>query len=87
MVRPHFAELLLDLKLHGKRDPLKSRSGFSDDISQVHGVLHNPSTRRASKIVAYRNWLKTHQPCVFGRGAAGKRQVFICLLDERSART
>ena len=83
MPGPHFAERLLQLRLHGRRDPLRSRGDFSDDIQQVHGILHNPKARKSSKIVAYRNWLKSHQPCVFGRGAAGKRQVFICLLDER----
>ena len=83
MTRPHFAEFLLGLKLHGHRDLLRSRGDFSDDIQQVHGILHNPKARKPSKIAAYRNWLKSYQPCVFGRSAAGKRQVFICLLDER----
>ncbi len=83
MPGPHLAELLLGLKLHGRRDSLRNRGDFSDDIQQVHGILHNPKAHKSSKISAYRNWLKSHQPCVFGRGAAGKRQVFICLLDER----
>jgi len=80
---PHFAELLLTMKLRGARDPLRSRSGFSDDIQQANAILHNPRVPRLRKIVAYRDWLRTAQPCVFGRSAAGKRQVFICLLDER----
>ena len=82
-VGPHFAELLLAMKLRGSRDPLRSRSGFSDDIQQANAVLHNSRVPRPRKIAAYRNWLRTEQPCVFGRSAAGKRQVFICLLDER----
>jgi hypothetical protein len=80
---PHFAELLLTMKLRGTRDPLRSRSGFSDDIQQANAILHNARVPRLRKIAAYRNWLRTEQPCVFGRGAAGKRQVFICLVDER----
>jgi hypothetical protein len=80
---PHFAELLLAMKFRGSRDPLRSRSGFSDDIQQVNAILHNARVPRLRKIAAYRNWLRTEQPCVFGRSATGKRQVFICPLDER----
>ena len=80
---PHFAELLLAMKLRGVRDPLRSRSGFSDDIQQVNVLLQNARVPRLRKIAAYRDWLKTEQPCVFGKSAAGKRQVFICLIDER----
>lgn len=71
------------MKHRGPRDPLRSRSGFSDDIQQANVILHNTRVPRLRKIAAYREWLKTGQPCVFGRSAAGKRQVFICLLDER----
>ena len=79
---PHFAELLLAMKLRGPRDPLRSRSGFSDDIQQANAILHNARVSRLRKIASYRDLLKTEQPCVFGRSAAGKRQVFICLIDE-----
>lgn len=80
---PHFAELLLAMKLRGPRDLLRSRSGFSDDIQQANAVFHNARIPRPRKITAYRNWPRTEQPCVFDRSAVGKRQVFICLLDER----
>jgi hypothetical protein len=80
---PHFAELLLTMKLRGPRDPLRSRSGFSEDIQQANAILHNARVPRLRKIATYRDWLKTEQPCVFGRSAAGKRHVFICLIDER----
>jgi len=75
--------MLLTMKLRGPRDALRSRSGSSDDIQQANVLLHNARVPRLRKIAAYREWLKTEQPCVFGRSAAGKRQVFICLLDER----
>ena len=35
------------------------------DLLEVKGEL-------PFKIAAYRKWLKTEQPCVFGRSAAGK---------------
>lgn len=79
---PHFAELLFAMKLRGPRDPLRCRRGFSDDIQQTNAILYNARVPRLRKIAAYRNWLRTEQPCVFRRSAAGKRQVFICLVDE-----
>ena len=79
---PHFAELLLAAKLRTKRDAMRSRTDFSDDIQQVNSILHNPKAKKASKLTAYREWLRKHQPCVFGRAAATNKQVFICLLDE-----
>jgi hypothetical protein len=79
---PHFAELLLTAKLRGKRDSMRVRRDFSDDIQQVNSILHNPKAKKISKLSAYRDWLRKHQPCVFGRAAATNKQVFICLLDE-----
>ena len=80
---PHFAELLLSAKLRAKRDPLRLRSDFSEDIQQVNAILHNPRTKNLSKVAAYREWLRKSQPCVFGRAAAVNKQVFICILDEQ----
>src|SRR5262249_25427632 len=84
---PHFAELLLAAKLNGKRDPLRARSDFSPDIQQANAILDNPKARKPSKIVAYREWLKRHQPCVFGRAAATNKQVFMGLLEEQQILT
>ncbi len=80
---PHFAELLLAAKLRARRDPLRARSGFSEDIQQLNAVLHNPKVKKLQKIAAYREWLRKNQPCIFGRAAATNKQVFICLLEEQ----
>jgi hypothetical protein len=84
---PHFAELLLAAKLRARRDPLRARSDFSEDIQQVNAVLLNPKVKKLSKVAAYREWLRKNQPCVFGRAAATNKQVFICLLEEQQILT
>lgn len=80
--RPHLAELLLAARLRVDRDPMRVKRAFSEDIQQVHAILFGHKSRKLSKIAAYREWLKKGQPCVFGRAAATRKQVFICLLDE-----
>ena len=72
---------------YASRDPLRSKSDFSEDIQQVNAVLHNPKVKKLSKITAYREWLRKNQPCVFGRAAATNRQVFICMLEEQQILT
>src|SRR3954465_7083112 len=84
---PHFAELLLSAKLRAKRDPLRSRGDFSEDIQQVNAVLHNPKVKKLSKLAAYREWLRKNQPCIFGRAAATKKEVLFCLLEEQQILT
>lgn len=81
--RRHFAEMLLDLRLHGHADPLRSRQPFSEDIEATNSILFNPKYPKRTKVRAYRKWLEQNQPCVFGRIAAKNKSVFICLLEER----
>ena len=81
-MRPHMAEMLLDMKYRGAVDRLRSRHPFSEDIEAVHAILFNPRYQKRNKIRAYRQWLETYQPCVFGRVAAKHKHVFICLLEE-----
>ena len=78
----HVAEMLLDMKYRGAVDRFRSRHPFSEDIEAVHAILFNPRYGKRNKIRAYRQWLETKQPCVFGRVAAKHKQVFICQLEE-----
>ncbi len=81
--KTHLSELLLAARLHAKKDPLHTgKNRFSDDILQVNAILHDPKIPKLRKIKAYRDWLVDNQPCLFGKSAANKRQVFVCLLDE-----
>src|SRR5258706_6867164 len=78
----HLAEILLDLKFHGRPDPLRKSRPFSDDITAVNSILFNPRLPKMRKVKAYRRWLETGQPCVFGRIAAKNQNVFICPIEE-----
>src|SRR5580698_3485574 len=55
---------------------------MSTDIVATNAVLFNPQYTKRQKIRAYRQWLETNQPCVFGKIAAKNKNVFICLLEE-----
>jgi hypothetical protein len=81
-MKKHAAELLLDVRLHPKRDKLRSTRRFSQDMQAAQAVLLNPKNTRTQKINAYRAWLIKNQPCVFGRLAATQKRVFICMLEE-----
>lgn len=81
--KPHFAEMLLGLRLHGRADALRARTPFSEDIEATNAILFNPKYSKRTKVRAYRRWLEQNQPCVFGRVAAKNKNVFVCLLEER----
>src|SRR6266550_3713307 len=81
-MKPHLAEMLLDLKFHGSEDRFRKTRPFSEDVEASHALLFNPRYDRRRKITAYRRWLEINQPCVFGRVAAKNKNVFICLLEE-----
>jgi hypothetical protein len=79
---PHLAELLLDARFRGGSDPMRRRHPFSTDIVAANAILFNRQYSKRQKIRAYRQWLETNQPCVFGKVAAKNKNVFICLLEE-----
>jgi hypothetical protein len=78
----HLTELLLDLKYRGKEDSFRKRHPFAESVEAVHAILFNPKYTKRRKIAAYRKWLETEQPCVFGKVAAKQKMVFICLIEE-----
>lgn len=82
-MKQHLAEMMLDLKLRGRIDALRRKRPFSEDIEATHSILFNSRYNKRKKIAAYRRWLETNQPCVFGRVAAKNQNVFICLLEEQ----
>jgi hypothetical protein len=78
----HLAELLLDLKFHGKPDRFRQTHAFSEDIESTHAILFNPRYDKWRKLKAYRKWIAAGQPCLFGKAAAKTDSVFICILEE-----
>ncbi len=81
-MKPHLAELLLDIRLHGKPDKLRNLRRFSQEMQSSHAILLNSQNTKTQKIDAYRVWLTRNQPCIFGRLAATQKRAFICLLEE-----
>jgi hypothetical protein len=81
-VAAELAELLLDARFRGASDRLRGRHPFSPDIVATNAVLFNRQFTKRQKIRAYRQWLETNQPCVFGKIAAKNKNVFICLIEE-----
>ena len=39
----HLAEMLLDLKYRGRKDPFRKKRAFAESIEAVHAILFNPS--------------------------------------------
>jgi hypothetical protein len=81
-MKPHLAEMLLDLKFRGQEDRFRKKYPFSEDMESTQAILFNPRYDKRRKINAYRRWLEINQPCVFGRVAAKNKNLFICLLEE-----
>lgn len=81
-MKPHLAEMLLDINYRGVADSFRKTHPFSEDIESTHAILFNPRYDKWKKLDAYRRWLSTGQPCLFGKAAARNKNVFICLLEE-----
>jgi hypothetical protein len=82
-MKPHLAEMLLDINYHGAADGFRKTHPFSEDIESAQAILFNPRYDKWKKLDAYRRWLSSGQPCLFGKAAARNKNVFICLLEER----
>jgi hypothetical protein len=78
----HLAEMLLDTKFHGKADRFRQTHPFSEDIESAHAILFNARYDKWRKLKAYRRWVASGQPCLFGKAAAKTNSVFICILEE-----
>lgn len=59
----HLAEMLLDLKFHGKADRFRQTHPFSEDIESTHAILFNSRYDKWRKLKAYRRWIAGGQPC------------------------
>lgn len=81
-MKPHLAEMLLDINYHGLDDRFRKTHPFSEDIESAQAILFNPRYDKWKKLDAYRRWLVGGQPCLFGKAVARNKQVFICLLEE-----
>ena len=76
------SELILNMRYRGTHDRFRDKHPFSPEIVGTNAVLFSEKYSKRQKVQAYRSWLETYQPCVFGRIAAKSKSVFICLLEE-----
>jgi len=65
------------------RDPARAKTPFSDDLARANERLFRAnSDQEVAAILG--EWIHSHQPCLFGRMAAGKPDLItFCILTER----
>jgi hypothetical protein len=63
-----------------KTDKWRAENGFSDDVSCVNEVLLDPQALRYEKEEALSNWLRSKQPCIFGRMASKENRIHFCFI-------
>ena len=59
--------MIADLIEELPQDTWRATNPFSTDMQTCHAVLLRRGSTRAEMTVALDNWLKTEQPCLFGR--------------------
>jgi hypothetical protein len=67
-------------QLHPDRWREDPSNAFTDEVAQAHKVLLHPFAGDTRRRVALESWLQAHQPCLFGRIAAGKEGIHYCFL-------
>lgn len=63
-------------------DPWRQQMDFSPDIAACHDVLFASGVSRSRMADALTRWLRSEQPCLFGRMEATKRRLAFCVLTE-----
>jgi hypothetical protein len=80
------SRILADLIEHFERDPWRQESGFTPEIEAAQTALFEDSVTREIQTKIINDWIQRHQPCLFGRAAAGLRALHYCLVDESDIR-
>ena len=62
-------------------DPLRSTVPCTPEFSEVQQRLFEADDAEASELLT--RWLARHQPCLFGRIAAKKKLISLCILNDR----
>jgi hypothetical protein len=74
-------ESLLSLHDRLRPDPWRMSDGFSDDLAVAQMEMFEAASS-VEVADTLRTWLRSHQPCLFGRFAAKERRMTICALRE-----
>lgn len=64
------------------QDTWRAQAGFTPEIDRVNAVLFDTMKSETEKTEAIRTWLEKYQPCLFGRIAAKRGLLTICVIDE-----
>src|ERR1700730_7284747 len=76
------SRILADLLEHFETDPWRQENGFTPEIENAQTALFENSPTREVQKTIINDWIQRHQPCLFGRAAAGQRALHYCLVDE-----
>jgi hypothetical protein len=68
------------------KDELRTVRPFERDVADTNDVLWNAHLDSEEKQVMLLNWLQHKQSCMFGRIAASKGWLHLCLLDDSDLR-
>jgi len=66
-----------------REDHWRRAHSFSEDIQQAHRLMHHPFVAEDEIAETVRLWFEKRQPCLFGRYAAKRGAIHICVLTER----
>jgi hypothetical protein len=65
-----------------KADVWRKDHPFSSEINEANKVIVNRFATDIEKAKALALWLRSHQPCLFGRMAAAKGRMHYCILSD-----
>jgi hypothetical protein len=63
-------------------DKWRQEVGFSEDVEAANDELFRDGVTNAAAAQALNEWIKSNQPCLFGRMAARSNQIAYCVLLE-----
>lgn len=65
-----------------KEDVWRKTHAFSDDMRIANDVLIDPYARDGERREQLNNWLQRYQSCLFGRVAAARKELELCIITE-----
>lgn len=76
------SRILADLLEHFEVDQWRQENGFTAEVVAAQTALFEDSVTRDIQAKVINDWIQRHQPCLFGRAAAGQRALHYCLVNE-----
>lgn len=73
---------LYDLLGRLEPDEWRQKNGFSAEVESAHQQLFAGSPEKSELQLVINEWLRSHQPCLFGKAAATVKAIHYCILSE-----